>query len=359
MSDDYDSDDDDDGRGFAFLRKLGVPQGAQHLVLTFGIVAIVGLGFAAYYVGERVRVARGGKSDKEMVVTTWGGDPPVPVDVNGDGTEDLVGIYTADTVYIGAFDGRDGKLLWRHGPINVERPMNGGLPQFGVQGDRVLVHQKGTGTLLSLRDGKPAGTVPLQSGRVVCGGPAFGGPLVVETMRVEELLEVDLKGPSVAKLEGRRPCERTMSRARTTDAKELTGDGRVMWAISEGDDTVGVAVEAKVATLHGYAKGSTTPAWSAKVEGLGANIRTVDLASGRVLVSYLVMPGATKGFAAFDAKTGKPLWKHPLEGPGFIHGVSLSPTRAYVTVGEFLVVHDATSGAALFALATGKHEDDE
>jgi outer membrane protein assembly factor BamB len=356
MSDDG---DDDGGNGIRFLTRLGIAPGAQHLVLTFGIVAIAGLGYLAYYFGERIRVARGGKSDKEMVVTTWGGDPPIPIDVNGDGQEDIVGIYTADMVYIGAFDGRDGKLLWRFGPINVERPANGGLPQFGVQGDRVLLNQKGTGTLLSLRDGKEVGSIELASGRVVCGGPSYGGHLMVETSLAEELFDVDLAGPSAAKVEGRRPCERTMSRARTTDAKVLTGDGRVMWAISEGEDTVGVALEGKVATLHGYAKGEAAPKWSAKLEGLGADIENVDLASGRVLVRYQVMPAAAKGFATFDAKTGRQLWKHPLEGPGFIHGVSLSPTRAYVTVGEFLVVHDAPTGKPLIALATGKQEGED
>lgn len=62
------------------------------------------------------------------------------------------------------------RVLWRHGALNVERPARGGLLQFGIQGTRLLVNEKGSGTILGVKHGQPVKRLPMPNAREVCAG---------------------------------------------------------------------------------------------------------------------------------------------------------------------------------------------
>ena len=231
------SGDDESGEGLQFLRKLGVPQGMDQLVLTFGLVGIGLVGLAAYKGGEWIRILRGGLPDEAHNVEFWDGEPPLVADIDGDGQKEIVGTYAGTKgIYLGAFDGTTGKIRWRYGPIDIARAAHGGLVQFGRQGDLLLVNEKTQGKIVGLKDGKEVAQVALPRAREVCASKEPGGPLLVATSSALKFLEVDLKSREVVETEGRRPCDRPMASSRRLD-KYTTPQAPVSsrWALKSGE----------------------------------------------------------------------------------------------------------------------------
>lgn len=361
MSDDFDSDDLDGG-GIPFLRKLGVPEGMDALVLTIAFVALIGAGYAAYWFGVRVRVARGGLPDEAYVVNAWEADAPIPVDVNGDGQEDFVGAFDGDGgIFLGAFDGKKGLTLWRYGPIDIERPVVGGLPQFGLQGNLLLVNQKTKGSVVELATGKPLGEIALPNARTLCAGETPSAPLLVQTTSADQPFLVDVAARSTKPLSGRLPCTRTMARARSVDATPYAANVKLLWAIRDGASIVGMGLDSSRApTLHGFAEGKTEPRFSVPVASEGADALVPqngwDLAGGKLFLAYRLKSKPNQHqVLALDAVSGKQLWRIPLDSRAiFVKSLSASETRVYVVIGEYLVVLDASSGAMLLDKGTGR-----
>lgn len=361
------SDDDDSGsEGFDFLTRRGIEPGLQHLVLTVGIVAILGIGFGAYWFGERIRIFRGGHSDAAHVVTKWDHDAPLARDLNSDGVEDVIGVYSGldpGGIYIGAFDGKNGKILWRHGTLDLVRPARGGLLQFGLQGDRILINQKGKGTVIGIADGKPIATLELPLAREVCAGATPAGPLLVQTQHADQPLEVDLASNTVKPLTGRRPCPRATASAARIDPPSPARRGAGSFALRDGERSIALAIEpTRGATLQGYAGGATEPGWSTPVLSsapatamVTMDGNTFDAAGGKVFVGYFVKGMSAQHVLALDSASGKELWRVPIESPGSVI-TSLSATRArvYVAIGDFLVVLDAGTGKVVLDLGVGE-----
>ncbi len=360
---------EDEGPVFRFLHRIGVPEGMEQLVLTFGTVAIFGIAFAAYWFGERVRVARGGMSDDTYVVIKWGSDAPIPVDVNGDGVEDIVGVYVGKPRgrYLGAFNGVDKKPLWRFGPIDIATAVAGGLPQFGKQGDLLLLHQKRQGTVLNVHDGKPTAKFPLPNARLVCAGETPTSPLVLgTTSRRPSVASGHLRPALRPRWTGRRVCQRSMAHARQTDVATL-GDlaqHKQSWALVDGTTVVGVANgPTTIPTAYGFSGEEREPKWqtvllpSAKPGALVLGSNHADLAGGRAFIGYWSQTDKKQWVLALDAKTGKELWRSPIDSPGsFMKSVSASENRVYVVVGDYLVVLDAKTGKVVLDLGVGDDE---
>lgn len=368
MSDDFEYDGGDT-KGLAFLTRRGIQPALQPLVMTFGIVALLGMGFGAYWVGERFRILRGGHSDSAHVVTAWDHDAPIARDLNGDGVEDVIGVYAGldpGGIYLGAFNGANGRILWRHGTLNIERPARGGLPQFGIQGDRILINQKGNGTVIGLADGKPVAKLDLPAAREVCMGETPGGPLLVQTQRADNPLEVDLISATVKPLQGRRPCRGGMTTAPITDHSALRGSGAVQFALKDAERVVALATDReKGATLHGYAAGAADPSWSAPVVPsapatalVPTGVRSADAAAGKAFLGYGVKGGG-QHVLGIDAASGKELWRTALEQPPgeTVSGLTATGSRVYVAIGERLLVLDAQSGKILRHLGVGRDEE--
>lgn len=353
--------DDHSSEGFAWLTKRGIGPGLQPLVLTFGAVGIFLVGLGAYKGGEWIRVLRGGLSDEEKIVEAWGGDPPLVADLNGDGEEDIVGIYTAGRQYLGALDGKTRKVIWRQGPVDAAAPFGGGEPKFGRHGDLLLVNERGRGRLVDLA-GKQVGSIDLPQANVVCKAEQPGGPLLLRTSFAEKHLAVDLGARSVKEIAGRRPCGRPMANASLVDPSELPGAAGALWALREGTTTVGLRSDTPSAKrLVAHAAGRADPSWSVELEPgqtlNGPEPRSSDIAGGRVLVGF-TLPGKKQQLvAALDLQSGKELWRAPFDpAHGTLHGLVASPSRVYAQVGDFLVVLDAATGKMLFNVGRGRDE---
>ncbi len=361
------SGDDDGGEGLQFLRKLGVPQGMDQLALTFGIAGIALVGLAAYKGGEWIRILRGGMSDEAHIVEFWDGEPPLIADINADGQEEIVGTYAGKGgIYLGAFDGKTGEIRWRYGPINISRAANGGLIQFGRQGDLLLVNEKTKGKIVSLKDGREVAQVALPSAREVCASKEPGGPLPVATSSALKFLEVDLASRKVVESAGRRPCDRPMANSRIIDkytTPQAPASSR--WALRSGEYML----------VHSYDKaqaeeslelrpiGGGTPLWKVtpfpknpKKHPTAGNVRLADIAGGRVYVSHFVFKTPLEQrVLCLDLKTGEEKWRVPIDSPGsMLKNLTATESRVYVALGDYLVVLDADTGKVVLDLGQGR-----
>lgn len=117
---------------------------------------------------------------------------PAFVDVNGDGTEDIVGHVrryegTAPREYIAAFDGRTFQKLWESAPS--EGPDASRHTKVIAQNGRLVMSGQRTVNLLELETGKRLGRVPLtDSPRRLCIPPGDTTSVWVEVVDHQHLL---------------------------------------------------------------------------------------------------------------------------------------------------------------------------
>jgi len=119
-------------------------------------------------------------------------DVPVFVDVNGDGTEDIVGHVrryegTGAREYVAAFDGRTFQKLWESLPS--EGPDASRHTKVIAQNGRLVMSEQRTVNLLELETGKRLGRVPLSdSPRRLCIPPGDTTSVWVEVVDHQHLL---------------------------------------------------------------------------------------------------------------------------------------------------------------------------
>lgn len=337
--------------GIQWLTRKGIGPGLQPLVLTIGIVGAGLVALGAYKGGEWIRILRGGHSDAAHVIEAWDGTAPIARDVNGDGLEDIIGVYSGRDpggMYLGAFDGKSGRVIWRHGPIEIFRQIGGGLVQFGLQGERLLVNDKRGGVVLGLRDGSVQSKLQLPGARQVCAGDAADAALVVETQRADAPLAVDLATGKVEPLAGRRTCQRPTTSARAIDPATVHGD-KVRMALTDGAQVVAFGADS---TVRGHAAPTSAPKWTVP---LALRVASADLAAGRLIIVGADPKGSASQVVALDAERGTELWRAPLDGSaGVVAQLSATKARVYVTVGEYLLVLDAGTGKLLRDLGVGR-----
>ncbi|AGC44021.1 hypothetical protein MYSTI_02705 [Myxococcus stipitatus DSM 14675] len=119
-------------------------------------------------------------------------DAPAFVDVNGDGTEDIVGHVrrhdeTGMREYVAAFDGRTLQKLWESLPS--EGPDASRHTKVIAQNGRLVMSEQRTVNLLELETGKRLGRVPLSdSPRRLCIPPGDTTSVWVEVVDHQHLL---------------------------------------------------------------------------------------------------------------------------------------------------------------------------
>ena len=304
---------EDDRNAFErFLQdRLKIPQGLEHLALTFGLVAIAGIAFGAYKIGEQLRVAKGGFSDTDQRVLGWESVAPYAIDVDGDGTADMVGMFAGEPsgIHLGAFRPQDGKLIWRAGPFDVPRTPTGLQSPFAVQGDRIAVTVKGGKVhVLQVKDGKEVGTVQIPNGRgLLCASEEPSGPLGAPTTFADKPYALDLSTLEVTLLDHRIECALPSAQAVTVDLEGLDLPEReAIKKMAQAGDTLYVA-------------------------------RTKD-------AKWFV--------AAHSAKTAAERWRVPLEGQvtDTVTGLTATTSHLFVVQGGALVVLDATNGKLIGVL---------
>jgi outer membrane protein assembly factor BamB len=337
-----------------FYTRLKVPPGMLQLVLTYGIAAVFLLGLGAYWLGERVRVGLGGKSDEEMRVDAWEATAPKPLDVDGDGAEDIVGLYAGgDGIYLGAFETASGKLLWRQGPItSINRPANGGRSTFGVAGDYVILAKSlGSVELYGVRDGKRVGDDWKLGAWSVCAAVEPDEAIRVKTSRGSKMLALDVKARSSKELPGRPRCRMPSATARLAEAKRYGAEGG--WAIGDGDDVM--VMNREGTELRGLDPEGKVR-WKRPVpkhELFSNGADAIDLAGGRAFLGYKDTNKKDAFIQALDAKTGKQLWLVPMKSTARILSLSASAGYVYAVNDKALLVLDAKTGAQKGLLGGG------
>ncbi|WP_437637481.1 outer membrane protein assembly factor BamB family protein [Sorangium sp. So ce854] len=109
------------------------------------------------------------------------GDRPMIADVNGDGAPDVIGKSSipAREEWIGAYDGRDGKPLWKTAVLAKDATTHE-AKRAVVLGRVISVDALGKAQAYDLRTGKPSWSAPLgEKARRICQGD---GVIVVETV---------------------------------------------------------------------------------------------------------------------------------------------------------------------------------
>lgn len=97
---------------------------ATRLILPVVIYAavVLGVGFSLYFSLRGIGPGFFDSVVGERLQWVSHAQPPIPVSINGDAAEDLVGIYrvlkgSGSEHYVGAFDGANFKKLWSIGPF--------------------------------------------------------------------------------------------------------------------------------------------------------------------------------------------------------------------------------------------------
>lgn len=300
-------------------------------------------------------------------------DQPFLFDVNGDGTMDIIGLseHPGEAAWIAAYDGRDGKELWR----TSEQP---GDVRSGVRGlaGNLLVTADSLGKVQAYRaqDGQPVWAALVgESAREMCHGDGFLRILTSDDRHHELSLA---KGEKLSSPDA--PC--------TSIPVTHTGAGfgyRIVSSLelrtlSFATDIEGMRIDralipdgSNTAFLLGHkASGSSVPMlaavegqkvlWKVMVPAIDPlrtstlTTQVAALSAGRIAVPYRL--NGTEGIrlSVFDAKTGTRLWDRLVQKKGTsVNQVALSDESVYLSTWSTVHVLRATDGEPRFHVGLG------
>jgi outer membrane protein assembly factor BamB len=299
-------------------------------------------------------------------------DHPMLADVNGDGVLDIVGKGwdSSDVRWISAYDGRDGRRLWRSEPLTKDAD-DGSAMRAVVLGRVLSIDKLGKVQAHDLATGTPAWSALLgEQARRVCEGD---GVIVVETAD-EARQALDPASGKKRELAKGAACKPVFS---SVD-EETPGYRIVGWpefaanGLPELNHTEGIAAHralipagpgprfllgardrgTSVAKVAAVDKGKVL--WIDDVPGVDplttqVNVTTqqAGFAAGRVVIPYdLSDHDAGTRMACFDAATGKRLWDVQVHRSNQVsNGLSVSDDTVFYTTWGALYV---------LALATGE-----
>ncbi|WP_437289475.1 outer membrane protein assembly factor BamB family protein [Sorangium sp. So ce406] len=170
-------------QGMHVVRVAPPPSNAAAVTVTAAVAGMVAAGAIAGFVawGATGGSSAGARPLLGVGPRTYFSDRPMIADVNGDGAPDVIGKSSvpAGEEWIGAYDGRDGKPIWRTAALAKDATTH--EARRAVVLDRVIsVDALGKAQAYDLRTGTPSWSVPLgEKARRVCQG---SGVIVVETV---------------------------------------------------------------------------------------------------------------------------------------------------------------------------------
>ncbi|MDB4995621.1 MAG: hypothetical protein JWM74_3053 [Myxococcaceae bacterium] len=342
---------------------------------------------APVIVEQRPGPARTGR-DVQWIPLFWNG--PITEDVDGDGVDDIVGLFWDDArpdhgAYVVAVSGLDHKrVLWARGPfVSVRDPRHMWLTQEG----NTVVFVDGAGTIRAFapHDGASRGewtddlpvqeVCPLPGGsRVYLQSVAFnhGRMLDLEKATLTPADKQDATYgchgrddvPSCADLSAPRPiCHpRTAMLGKTLkQAYESYEDGpageivTVGWSPTDNNAPYFGVGAHRPGTGGGASAGPYEVAWEKRLSlpeeaGRERNFRYA-FAKGRLLLAYQTPLGPYR-VVARDARTGEVAWNHVLGGTAeasTLESIKGAGGRVYVVVDGRVVVFDGESGDVVTA----------
>lgn len=308
-----------------------------------------------------------GRSNAVNAADVQFADQPFLFDVNGDGIADVLGrSRTPSGAWIAAYDGRDGKELWRTEPLTADANDAGAVR--GVAGDKfVSVDGLGKAQAFHAKTGQPA-----WSGLVgevasdMCEGNGF------VRIRARDGVELDFSLATGQKLKGEGAC-----RGVATSNAPMSGGYRLVdWSafpklgLPKLNEIEGfanhralVSDDNELAFMLGSTKTGSPVAMVAAVKGknvvwksvvpavdplttdVNVTTQVAAYAKGRLVVPYNLK--GTKGtrLAAFDAQSGTRLWDVPIhDGSQVSNGIAMDDHNVYFATWTAVYVFKADTG---------------
>lgn len=334
--------------------------GQYELYWTYGVVVVIVLLIGVYFVGDKIRMAfLGGKEElaeaRATAVVAWKeglSGAAVPFDVNADGQLDVVGLFQGldpKGDYVGAFDGKTGKQLWRLAP-----PKLGHQDRLTLVGDKLVLPLSNQPLqLIEPKTGKLLGTAKMPHRvRAVCPGPD-GSAFVIRNYR--EYSKVSVPNLAVTGDDGAWCEKRALVGLGTEfeDVPALMGaDGTQLArgaALQSGNVTLVTGkLKGKLVVVAMEPQGKEI--WR---RGLATPAQTVDVVRAEVGGVLYVVEAYAKPPAlhAIDVATGKDKWStSKLLTLRRALAVTASADAVYVATDGLLHVVDAKTGVLRFSL---------
>lgn len=305
-------------------------------------------------------------------------DQPMPFDVNGDGTLDIVGLSKTPggAAWLAAYDGRDGKELWRSASLDKGQENSPALRSL-VGEYVIVVDDLGKIQAYRAKNGEPAWAALLgERAQRTCRGDGF--VRITAADRTEH--DFDLATGHKRKSEAKAPCESVPS-SRSDDGR---GFRIVSWSNFDELGLPGLHADRDMAAhralvtsdrevdflLGSKASGSSVAmiaavknrkvVWKDVVPGVDplttkVNVTTqiAAFANGRVVVPYSLNQSNGVRMAAFDAESGKRLWDVPVHDKSQVaSGIQMSNDAVYYASWTALYVLEAATGKLRFRAGT-------
>jgi hypothetical protein len=366
-------------------RTAGIVVGVVVAVLALALLALMAVAFfVSRAVASRALSGDGGSGSVFSVGPniTWDADGPlsvVPVDVNGDGVEDVVGRYRVYEdpvmkVYVGAFDGNGFGRIWSAGPFGTaEQAVTS--TRLAVAGDAVVVTDfRAEVHVLDLRSGKERSKLVITDRATDTCSPADGAAHVWIEVADRQNVAVDLAAGKLVPTPAR-PAWCGPKDAVYCEGAGPTGPCAASMGAMSGFTSAGIIpMQTMVAGSDGVALGLKTPGspssaalgfdpttnavrWRASVapdptleSGGSAGQVHGTLAQGRLYTWYSTAAAGGLHVAVLDARTGARQLDvalvHKAE-PEVMGVIVPSATRIYVADWMWLDVLDAKSGAVI------------
>lgn len=299
-------------------------------------------------------------------------DPPLLFDVNADGVIDVIGKteIAGGATWIAAYDGRDGKELWR--TSNLSEDASRGVR--GLAGDTVLsVDTLGKVQAYRANNGQPAWASLLgEEARAMCQGDGF--------VRIRTS---DDKDHDLSLVTGQKLSDKSNSPCRTAPGTQMDsgiGYRLVGWGkfrdlgLPHLSDIPGMSAHRALVPDEGkraFMLGTKTPGsqvamvaavegkkllWSTLVPGIDpmttdVNVTTqiVAISGERLVVPYRLKASVGVRMAAFDTKTGNRLWDVPVHNhSNTMSGIAMTDKDVYFASWTALYVMRADTGEIRF-----------
>ncbi len=310
---------------------------------------------------------------------------PLPYDVNGDGTLDVIGLSRTPggASWLAGYDGRDGTELWRSAALDKAQensPAHHGLVHDVV----VVVDNLGKIQAYRAKNGEPAWAALLgERAQSMCQGDGF----VRITASDRSTLELDIatgqkrkSEPAPERRVAPKPDCRSVPQAGRDDG---AGFHIVTWSQfgtyglpSINSDRTMSAHRALVADDgHAFMLGSKSSGssvamiarvkkgkqlWKDVVPGVDPLTTTVNVttqraayAAGRVVVPYDLAGSRGVRMAAFDVESGRRIWDVAVHDKSQVtNGLQLSDRDVFFSTWTSLYVLDAATGKQRFRVGT-------
>ncbi len=305
-------------------------------------------------------------------------DQPLPFDVNGDGTLDIVGLSKTPggAAWLAGYDGRDGKELWRS--VFLEKSQENSPALHGLAHDTVVVvDDLGKIQAYRAKNGQPAWAALLgERAQHMCQGDGFVRITATDRTAHEFDLATGVKRPSDFKA----PCQ-SVPQSRGDDGpgfriigwsdfaeyglpslhsqKDMAAhralvvsDHKLSFLL--GSKATGSSVAMIAAAKNGKVLWkSLVPAVDPLTTKVNVTTQIAAYAAGRVVVPYSLNASNGVRMAAFEAETGQRLWDVPIHDKSQVSsGIQMSDKDVYYASWTALYVLDAATGKLRFRVGT-------